>query len=167
VKKKFSAEQIATNPRQAAVGIAGACSVLIWFKALAAKGASLYLILCIVFNLWINRERASTNIAQCGASPAHEFHGKGFEENWSLTGGGNGILQNVGLAVFVSGLSPCLLQDFLEQRPLPVECASLRKSHEYRPAGEERRFPLYLEILAGVFLCGLISWGDAVWMDRR
>ena len=82
-------------------------------------------------------------------------------------GGGNGVRQNVGLAVFVSGLSPCLPQDSPKQPPMPDECASLRESNEYRLAGEQRRIPMYLEILACVFLCGLISWGHAVRMDGR
>jgi hypothetical protein len=160
VKKKFSAEQIATNPRQAEVGIPGAGSVLIRFKALAAKSASLYLILCIVFNLWINREHAAY-IAQRGASLAHEFPSKGFEENRSLTNGGNGILENVGLAVFVSGLSPCLLRDSLKQ-PLPDECAGLRESGEYPPAGEQRRLP---HLLGRCFVDGqALNFRKLLWM---
>jgi hypothetical protein len=183
VKKKYSIERIVTNPKQAGVGIPAVRSVLIGFKALAAKSASLYLILCIVFNLWINRERASTYIAQCGASltelrftngrpeyiPAPDAPAdcQGFHAARVCSSGGNGILQNVGLAVFVSGLTSCLPQDSPKQPPPADQCASLRESNEYRLAGERRRFPLYLAILAGVFLCGLISWGDTEWLDRR
>jgi hypothetical protein len=158
----FSVEQIVTNPKQAEVGIPAEGSVLIWFKALAAKSVSLYLIICIVFNLWIDRECASAYIAQCGASLTELRF-----TNGRFLAGGNGLLQDVGLAVFVSGLIPRLPQDSPNEPAPPAQCASLQESGEYQPAGEQRRFPLYLEILAGVFLCGLISWGDAVWMDRR
>jgi hypothetical protein len=156
VKKKFPVEQIVTNPRQAGVGNPRAGSVLILLRATAAKSALLCLILWVVFNVWFNRERAnayrdsSTRISTGG-----------------FLGGGNGVLQSVGLAVFVSGLSPCLPQDSPKQSPMPDECSSLRESNEYRLAGEQRRIPMYVEILAGVFLCGLISWGDAVWTDGR
>jgi hypothetical protein len=186
VKKRLSVEQFVTIPRQAEVGTLVARSVVIWFKVLGPKSASLCLILFIVFNLWINREGASSCIARSGASLAElrsaigyqclfrRRHETEFVEPLDressvhigigrLIGDGSGILQNLGLAVFVSGLSPYLPQDSQKQPCLPDQCASLRGSDEYQLAGEQRRFPLYLEILAGVFLCGLISWGDAMW----
>ena len=152
VRKKFSVEQIVTIPRQGEVGVQAAGNALTWFKAFAAKSAPLCLILWIVFNVWFNRERAN----------AYRDSGTHISVGRFLSGS-NPILENVGLAVFVSGLSPCMSQDSPKQLPTPDECASLRESDEYRPAGKHRRFPLYLVILAGVFLCGLISWGNAVW----
>ena len=201
MKKKSSIEQIETNPKRAGVDFLAADGVLIWFKVLAAKNASLYLILWIVvLNLWTNRERVNAYIAHCGASLAElrftngrpipapvalvndqGFHsalvktefvkpqdriGSTHTDTHRFSGSGYGILQNVGLAVYVSDLSFCLRRDSPNQPPSADQCASLGESNEYRLAGEQRRFPFYLEILAGVFLCGLISWVDAVWPGR-
>jgi hypothetical protein len=87
--------------------------------------------------------------------------------NAFFVGGGNGILQNLGVALFVSGLSPYMPQDSAQQPSLPDQRASVRESGECKGAGEQRRLPAYLQILASVLLCGLIFWGDAVWMGRR
>lgn len=51
-----------------------------------------------------------------------------------------------------------IFQDFPEQPPPTNQSASQRESNEHRPAGEHRRFSLYFQVLAGVILCGVISW---------
>lgn len=182
--KTNSLEQSASIPKQAEVSLPAAGHDRIWFKARAAKSAAHCLILCIVFNFWINSEHARALIAQSSASPAGSrftsdrgfMNGRAFTSgrtanlpapNALFSGGGNGILQNLGVALFVSGLSPYMPQDSARQPGLPDQCASVRESGEWKGAGEQRRFPFYLEFLAGVLLCGFIFWGDAVWMGRR
>jgi hypothetical protein len=183
VAKTISLEQGASFPRQAevsipAAGVPAAGNAPTRSKARAAESAGLCLILCIVFNFWITPERASALIAQSGASPVgsrftsdREFTsgrpGDLAVPNAPLLGGGNGILQNLGVALFVSGLSPYMPQDSAQQPGLPDQCASVRESNECRLAGDQHRFPLYLQILASVLLCGLISWGDAAWIAKR
>jgi hypothetical protein len=178
VTKTISLERSVSVPTQAEENIPAAGNAPIWFKARAARSGALCLIICIGFNLWIDSERARASIAQSSASLAGPriTSGRGFASgrtedlpvpNALLLGGGNGILQNLGVALFVSALSPYLPQDSPQQCGLPDPCASLRESGECKLAGEQRWLPLCLQILASVLLCGLISWGDAVWMGRR
>jgi hypothetical protein len=178
VTKTNSLEQSASIPKQAEVSIPAAGNDQIWFKTRAARSAAHCLIFCIVFNFWINSERARALIAQSSASPAGSrfTSDRGFTNgrpkdlpvpNAFFVGGANGILQNLGVALFVSGLSPYMPQDSAQQPSLPDQRASVRESGECKGAGEQRRLPAYLQILASVLLCGLIFWGDAVWMGRR
>jgi len=179
VTKTISLGQSGSLPNQPAVNIPAAGSATIWLNARAAKSSALCLIFCIVFNFWINSERARALIAQSSPSLAagpriasDRGFASGHSENLPVTtahslSGGNGILENLGVVLFVSGLSPYLQQESPQQRGLPNPCASPQESRECRLAREQRWFSLYLQIFASVLLCGLISWGDVVWMDRR
>jgi len=51
-----------------------------------------------------------------------------------------------------------IFQDLPKQPPPPNQCATLRESNEHRPGGKQRRFSLYFEVLAGVFLSRTLSW---------
>jgi hypothetical protein len=184
VTKTISLAQRVTVQRQAEVRIPAAGNAAIWLNARAAKSAALCVIFCIVFNLWIDSEHARALITQSSALLAGPgiTNGRGFANDRRFASGrhedlpaqaapffsgDNGMFQNLGVVLFVSGLSPDPPQKFAQQPGLPDPCAGVPESSECRQAGEERRFPLYLQILASVLLCGLISWGDAVWMGRR
>jgi hypothetical protein len=78
--------------------------------------------------------------------------------------GGNGILESAGVALFVSGLSPYLLRGLPRQ---PDDDAGLQAPDEYQRTGERHEVLLHLEFLAWLFFCGFVSWGGAVWMERR
>jgi hypothetical protein len=178
VTKTISLKQSGSVPNQAEVSIPAAGNAPIWLKARAARSATLCLLFCTALNSWINSERARALIAQSSAALAGPriSSSRGFANGRAgdlrvstafFSGSGNGIFQNLGVVLFVSGLSPNLLQDSPRQRALPDPCASLRESGECRQTGEQRWFPLYLQILASVLFCGLISWGDAVWIGKR
>ncbi len=176
--KTISFKQSASVSRQAEARIPAAGDDRIWFKAPAAKSAAPCLIFCIVFIFGINPERASALTAQSSVSLAGPrfMSDRGFTNgrtedqpgtNGLFSGDGNGMFQNLGVALFVSGLSPYLPQDSPRQPGLPDQPASARESRECMQTGGQRRFPLYLEILASVLLFGLISWGDAMWIGRQ
>jgi hypothetical protein len=190
VTKTISLEQSISVPRQTEVRIPAAGNAAIWLNVRAAKSAALCVIFCILFNLWINSEHSGALIAQSSVSVAGPriTNGLGFGNDRGITndrgfagdrhenrpvpdglfsGGGNGMFQNLGVVLFVSGLSPDPPQGFAQRPGLPDPCAGVREPSECRQAGEERWFPLYLQILASVLLCGLVSWSDAVWMGRR
>jgi hypothetical protein len=84
--------------------------------------------------------------------------------NATLAGGGNGILESAGVALFASGLSAYLLQGLPQQLD---NCACLREPGEYPQAGQQHQFPLHLEFLAWLFLCGFVPRGGAALMERR
>ncbi len=62
------------------------------------------------------------------------------------------------------GLSPYLRQGMPQQ---PDNYAGLRGPDEHQRAGEQHELPLHFEFLAWLFFCGFVSWGGAVWMERR
>jgi len=171
VTKTISLEEGVSLPNQAEVRTPAGGNAPSPFRERADQSAVLCLILCIALNLWINSERTRALIAQSSASLVGPRIASGRHQNRPgpnglLGGGGNGIFQNLGVVLFVSGLSP-YLQDSPQRPGLPNQCVSLRESGEGKQSGEQRRFPLYLQILASVLLCGLISWGDAVWIGKR
>lgn len=182
--KMISLKQSVSVQKQAEVSVPAAVDALIWLKTRVAKSAAPCLIFCIVFNLGINPERANAVIARSGDSLARPrfTSGWGFTNDRGFTSGrpenlpvpraffldgDNGIVENAGVALFMSGLSPYLPQGSPRQSGLPDQPASALESREYQQASDQRRFPLYLEVLAGVLVCGLISWGDVMWMGRR
>jgi hypothetical protein len=109
-------------------------------------------------------------------------NGSGLRKGWAeglpqanamFPGGGNGIVESAGAALFVSGLSRYLPQDSQQGPGLPDESATAPEPHEYEQAGEQRRFSLIIQILACVallmacvLLCSLIFRGDAVTRRR-
>jgi hypothetical protein len=190
VTKNLSLIQIGCVSRQAGVDVP-VTGVPICFGARAAKSAVLWLILCVAFGFWISPERASAAGPETATADGPEratalgsksgaalvrarlTNSSGFREGWAvdlpmpnamLPGGGNGILESAGVALFVSGLSPYLLQGLPQQ---PDNYACLREPDNCQLAGEQRPFPAYLELFAGLLLCGLIYWGSAAWMARR
>jgi len=75
------------------------------------------------------------------------------------------ILEDPGLALLVSGLSPYLPQGFPQQTREENGC--LRGSDELEQAGQEGKFPLDLGCLAALVVCGFACWGGVAWIDRR
>lgn len=156
----------------------------------AGKRASLCLIFCIVFSFWISLERATAagperakaDGSKSGAAlvevrftNGREFT-EGLRNGWAqdlplpngmAAGGGNGILESAGVALFVSGLSRYLPQNSPQRRGQAEEYAGQREFDEYQLAGKQRQIALRLELLlAGLLLCGLAYWGGAAWVDR-
>jgi hypothetical protein len=173
--------QIACISRQAGVGVSAGVSAC--FGARARKSTALWLFLCVIFGFWISSESATADRPACagayGAPSSASVagvriaNGRRLTNGWAedvplrnamFPGGGNGILQNLGVALFVSGLSPYLPQGLPRQSD---NFACLREPEEYQQAGEQRQSPWYLEFLAGLFLCGVVSWGRALWTSRR
>jgi len=74
------------------------------------------------------------------------------------------ILEDPGLALLVSGLSPYLPQGFPPRTPDSGDGDGLRGQ---RWGGDQRQFPLDIELLAGLLLCGVVCWGGAEWVARR
>jgi hypothetical protein len=74
-------------------------------------------------------------------------------------GSGNGFPQSLALVLHVPGLDLNFFLRVFQQPRLPDHRACLQQSDEYQQAGEQRQFPLYLEILAGFLLCGFACWG--------
>jgi len=181
VTRNLSLIRIGCVSRQAGVDVTvGGAPVCV--RARARKSTVLWLILC-VFGFWISSEGANADRPECagayGARPSSSVAGvgvangrrlaNGWAEDLPLTdamfrGGGNGILENAGVALFVCGLSPYLLRGLAQQ---PDNYACLREPEEYQQAGEQRRFPLHLEFVGWLFLCGFVSWRGALWMSRR
>lgn len=89
-----------------------------------------------------------------------------------IVGSGNGVFEEPGLVLFVSGVTtylsqePAASQESAQQRGATDHCACLRKPEACHQAGEQRRFPLYLEFLAGLLVCAVVSWGSVLWVDR-
>ncbi|MGB8028981.1 MAG: hypothetical protein WCF30_04870 [Terracidiphilus sp.] len=75
------------------------------------------------------------------------------------------ILNNPGLALLVSGLSPYLPQGFPERAREDNGC--LRGSEGLRQAGQEGQFSIDLELLAVLIIFGFVCWGGAEWIARR
>jgi hypothetical protein len=57
------------------------------------------------------------------------------------------------------GLGVNILAGLFQEQRLPDHCSYLQKPDEYQQAGENRQFPLYLEILAGLLASFIASWG--------
>jgi hypothetical protein len=183
VTKNISPPQIGNVSGQAEVDDLTEVGLPVRFGARAAKSTFPWLILCVVLGFWLSSEGAKADRPECaGAYGAQSSasvaglritngrrltHGRaeGFSlSNAMLAGGGNRILESTGVALFVSGLSPYLLQGLPQQ---PDNYACLRGPEEYPRAGRQHQFPLHLEFLAWLFFCGFASWGGAVWMERR
>ncbi len=175
--------QAETGSRQTGVSIPAADGVAVCFGARAAKSLIPWLILCMVLGFWLSPVGATADRpGRAGASGVQSSvsvvglriangrrlangWGEGFPlSNAMFAGGGDGILENAGVALFVSGLSPYLLQGLPQQ---PDNYAGLQGPEEYRRAREQHQFPLHLEFLAWLFFCGFVSWGGAVWVERR
>ena len=137
--------QAESGSRQTGVGIPATDGVAVCFAIRVAKSTVGWLIVCVVLGFWISSERFLLSNAMLASS-------------------GNGILESAGVALFVSGLSPYLPQGSPQQ---PDNYAGLQGPHEFQRAGERQQFPLRLEFLAWLFLCGFVSWGGTVWMVRR
>jgi hypothetical protein len=172
-----------TGSRQTGAGIPAVDGVAVRFGARAAKSTVPWLILGAVLGFWINSVGATADRPECadayGAQSSASVAGlrianvrrltNGWAEGFSLSnamlaGGGNGILESSGVALFVSGLSPYLVQWLPHQ---PDKYARLREPEEYPRAGRQHQFRFYLEFRAWLFFCGFVSWGGAVWMERR
>jgi hypothetical protein len=189
VTKILSLVQTGCASRQTGVGgpVAGAP---VCFGARATKNTALWLILCVLFGFLINPETAAADgperaVAHGSQSSAARVTARltngsgfreGFREVWAedfplrnamLPGGGSGVIESAGVALFVCGLSRFLLRDSPQEPALPDQCAGVREPHEYEGASEQRRFPLHPEFLGWLFLCGFVSWGGALWMERR
>ncbi len=175
--------QAETGSREIGVGIPAANGVAVCFGARAARSMIRWLILGVVFGFCISSvgatadrpERDGGNGVQSRASLAglRIANGRRLTNGWAegyslsnamLTGGGNGILENAGVALFVSGLSPYLRQGMPQQ---PDNYAGLQAPDEYHLAGEQQPLPLHLEIFAWLFFCGFVSWSGMAWMGRR
>jgi hypothetical protein len=76
-----------------------------------------------------------------------------------------GVVESPRLALLVTGLSPYLPQGFPEQAREENGC--LRGPDGLQQAGQKGQFPLDLEFLAGLVLCGFVYWGGAAWIGRR
>jgi len=181
----FGAEsmQAETGSRQTGVGIPAANGVAVCFAARAAKSMVPWLILCVVLGFWLSPLGATADRPECAGAYGVQSsisvaglriaNGRRLTNGWAessplsnamLTGGGNGILESAGVALFVSGLSPYLLRGLPQQ---PGAYAGLQAPDEYHLAGEQQPLPLHLEIFAWLFFCGFVSWGGAAWMERR
>jgi hypothetical protein len=175
--------QAGTGSRQNRVGIRAADGVAVRFPVRAAKRTVPLLIFCIGLGFWVSAEganadsprRAGARGAQSSASAAwvRIANGRRLTNEWAegfpssnakLAVGGNRILESTGVALFVSGLSPYLLQGSSQQRD---SYAGLQGSDEFQRAGEQHQFPLRLESLAWLFFFGFVSWRGTVWMERR
>jgi hypothetical protein len=190
VTKIFSLAQIGCVSRQAGVGVPVAGGP-VCFGARAGRNTVLLLILlCVMFGFLISPERATadgperasafgsqSSAARVSArfTNGREF-GWGFREGWAedlplrnamFPGGGSGVIESAGVALFVCGLSRYLPRDSSQESGPPDQYACVGEPHECEGAAEQRRFPLQLEFLGWLFLCGFVSWGGAVWVERR
>jgi len=175
--------QAEIGSRQTAVGIPATEGVAVCFASRAAKSTARWLILCVMLGFWLSSEGATADRTECagaygvqsGASVAGVRIAKGrrLTNGWAegfplsnakLAGGGNRILEGTGVALFVSGLSPYLLQGSSQQRGSYV---GLQRPDEFQRSGERHQFPLHLDFFAWLFFCGFVSWGGTVWMERR
>jgi hypothetical protein len=182
VTKILSLLQIGCVSRQAGADVS-APGAAVCFGARAIKSTALWLILCVMFGFWISSESATADrparAVADGFQPSASIagvriaNGRRLTNSWAevfplsnaaLRNGANGIHQNLGVALFVSGLSPYLPQRLPRRSD---NCAFLREPEEYQQAGEQHPFPFNLEFLAGLFLCGVVSWGGALWVERR
>jgi hypothetical protein len=77
------------------------------------------------------------------------------------------ILENPGLVLLVSGLSPYLPQGFPQQSCPSEDCGGLRESEGLGQAGQEEQFSIDLESLAALIIFGFVCWGGAEWVARR
>jgi hypothetical protein len=179
--------------RQAGVDVPVA-GAPVCFGAHARRRTVLWLILCVMFGSLIIPERATADGPErataagperavaygpqsSGARVTARFtNSLGFREGWAedfplrnamFPGGGSGVIESAGVALFVCGLSRYLPRDSPQEPALPDQCASVREPHECEGAGEQRQLPLHLEFLGWLFLCGFVSWGGALWMERR
>jgi hypothetical protein len=183
VTENISPVQIGDVSGEAEVDVSTGAVLPVRFGTGATKNTVPWLILCVVLGFWLSSEgakaerpeRAGAYGAQSSASVAglRIANGRRLMNGWTegfalsnakLAGGGNGILESAGVALFVSGLSPYLPQG---SPPQPDNYAGLRKPDEYPRAEQQHQFPLHLEFLAWLFFCGFVSWGGAVWVDRR
>jgi hypothetical protein len=175
--------QAEIGSRQSGVGIPATEGGAVCFASRAAKRTVPLLIFCIGLGFWVSAEGANADSPRCaGARGAQSSASaawvrianrrrltnewaEGFPlSNAKLAGGGNRILESTGVALFVSGLSPYLLQGSSQQQD---SYAGLQGSDEFQRAGEQHQFPLRLESLAWLFFFGFVSWRGTVWMERR
>jgi hypothetical protein len=172
-----------TGSRQTGVGVPSADGVAVCFAVRVAKSTVHFLILCVMLGFWISSEGASAVRPECAGACGVQSrasvagvqvaNGRRLTDGWAegfplsnamLASGGNGILESAGVALFVSGLSPYLLQGMPQQ---PDNDARPGEPVEYPRAGRRRQFPLHLEFLAWLFFFGFVSWGGTVWMERH
>jgi hypothetical protein len=173
--------QAERGSRQTEAGIAAVDGVAACFGARATKSTFLWLILCVVMGFWISSEgaaaygperagayvaRSSASIAGLGIANGRRLT-NGWAESFPLSkavlAGSDRILDDAGVSLFVSGLSPYLLRGLPQH---PGNHARLREDEEYPLAGKQHQFPSHLEFTAWLFFCGFVSWGGAVLLDR-
>jgi hypothetical protein len=185
VKKILSPAQIECVSRQAGVGVP-VSGAPVCFRARATRRKALLLTLCITCGFWINPETASADGleratafgSRSGAAPIEvrttNGHGlgSGRAEDLSLRtamfpGGGSGVIESAGVALFMCGLSRYLPRDSSQEAAVTHQCACVGEHHECEGADEPRRLAMHPEFLGWLFLCGFVSWGGTLWVERR
>jgi hypothetical protein len=83
---------------------------------------------------------------------------------------GNRISQDLGLSLHPLGLGMNVIASLFQKPSLPDHCANLQPSNcnsqcpnNYKQQGEDRHFPLYLEILAALLACLITCMGGGLW----